>query len=146
MSLLQSLLLYRTSSEPRPSRRTSRLLRGAMQSTSMFVGRSVPCFILFRSSYVPRLRSVILRVSSRSLVRVRISILITSLVFGLLLIPVHIIFYIVRLVLFFANRPWMQAVEIVHGQIKFYNLLFDACWYLPLIILSLGCICLSCRG
>ncbi|CAJ1393340.1 unnamed protein product [Effrenium voratum] len=67
-----------------------------------------------------------------------ISLLVTSLVSALLLIPIHIIFYMVRLTLYFTNPEWTESVRAMHSHITFYNLLFDACWYLPLVILFMA--------
>ncbi|CAE6922876.1 unnamed protein product [Symbiodinium microadriaticum] len=78
------------------------------------------------------------RYTTSNLRTLLISILVTSLVCGILLIPVHLLFYLVRLIIFLAKPEWNQSAAAVHSQITFYNLLFDACWYLPLIVLFLA--------
>ena len=78
------------------------------------------------------------RYTTSNLRALLISILVTSFVCGILLIPVHLLFYLARLIIFLAKPEWNQPAAAVHSHITFYNLLFDACWYLPLIVLFLA--------
>ncbi|CAE6942510.1 unnamed protein product [Symbiodinium natans] len=78
------------------------------------------------------------RYTTSNLKTLLISVVVTSLVCWLVLIPIHLLFYIARLIIYFAKPQWNQPAASVHSNITFYNLLFDACWYLPLIILFLA--------
>lgn len=69
-----------------------------------------------------------------------LSILVSMIVFWCCLIPIHILFYVFRTIIFllsylFIPNDFNDTLSNVHSQMTFYNLFFDCFWYLPLIVL-----------